>query len=121
MNKDEKKIQIGPVNLDPSNYAYKGPFVRKETDEEIYIFREPLFDKYCPIYIVSHEGDTDFTIFFGNFVPHLEEFLSELMITLSYGELLNFKESLENSLKDFKSSTVHENKKKHSRSSTYTR
>ncbi len=110
MNKDEKKIQIGPVNLDPSNYAYKGPFVGKETDEEIYIFREPLFDKYCPIYIVSHEGDTDFTIFFGNFVPHLEEFLSELMIILSYGELLNFKDSLEKGLKDFKTSKVKEEK-----------
>lgn len=111
MNKTEKKIQIGPINLDPSKYAYKGPFVGKETDEDIFLFKEPLFDKYCPIYIVSHEGDTDFTIFFGNFIPHLEEFLSELMIILSYGELLNFKESLEKGLKDFKPSKTLDDKK----------
>jgi hypothetical protein len=105
MTEGEGKIRRIQVKLDLSKLNYVGPMLRSDIleDEESY-FREPLIEFYSPFFVISHDGNADFTLYFAHLDTIKGAFICDFIAVFSFGEILSFLNSLKRGIKneDFK-------------------
>jgi len=90
------KREIGSIAIDTEKINFLGSVIVKDISKNwVGFFKEPMPTLYTPSSLISHEGFSDFSIYFGRFEIIKGIFSCELVIIFSFKELLKFVETLE--------------------------
>ncbi len=93
LKRENKSRQPKPlkIRLDPTKVGYRGIIVQQEMfDGNIALFPERLITFYAPHVMVSHQGNTDFSIYFGQFQLQWMTFDVNIVLVFSQAELMKF-------------------------------
>lgn len=86
---DEPK-KIGQVKLDPNQLNYLGMASNLNLPEINFFFVEDILEYYSPIWVVSHDGNLDISIFFGRFRLNMREFITDLVCSFNNNTIIKF-------------------------------
>src|SRR3990172_4636491 len=94
--KEKKGANLFNIALNPNRMGYRGnvtpidlPDYRALVEQDVRIFNSSIA-------VVAHQGNTDFSVYFGKLVPHSAEFVAELAIVLSFDNFSKFLTVLKN-------------------------
>ncbi len=91
-----KEIIKGSFGVDPKNFQFIGPISIQETEDSFIASPENHQHFVSTFQLVSHEGNKDFEIKFGEWNVLQNQIYARLIITLPFYSIIEFKQLLNN-------------------------